>query len=171
MTHIYLRQSDLHSREIIQKEAGTKDIARTQLAVTEGGRASDLSYVQGGFVNQGLAMSSTRTVTAEEKPFVEIDELKQMPNSVALAFPGTGEQTLPATYGFLRPLWVFREYPDLGLETPWLNWPETFRRTFDLESIPQAICWQGWGRGPMEISEIVSLDPDFPHIGRAIPVN
>jgi len=75
-----------------------------------------------------------------------------------LPFPSTGEKTLPATYVFLRPLWVFREYPELGLVTPWLDWPEALRRTFDLDSIPQAICWQGWGRGPMEISEIVSLD-------------
>ena len=145
MTHIYLRQSDLHSMEIIQKEAGTKDIARTQLAVTEGGRASDLSYVLGGFVDKGLAMSSTRTVTAEEKPFVDIDELKQLPNNVALAFPSTGERTLPATYVFLRPLWVFREHPDLGLETPWLDWPDAMRNSYDLRSIPQAYQWQGWG--------------------------
>jgi hypothetical protein len=142
MTHIYLRQSDLHSMEIIQKEAGTKDIAKTQLSVTEGGRASDLSYVQGGFVNKGLAMSSTRTVTAEEKPFVEIDELKQLPNNVALAFPSTGENTLPATYLFLRPLWVFREYPDLQLETPWLDWPGELQNTYGLDSIPQAVHWE-----------------------------
>lgn len=158
MTHIYLRQSDLHSMEIIQKEAGTKDIAKTQLAVTEGGRASDLSYVQGGFVNKGLAMSSTRTVTAEEKPFVEIDELKQLPNNVALAFPSTGEKTLPATYVYLRPLWVFEEHPDLALETPWLDWPEGLRKTYDLESIPQAPEWRGWDRGPLESSEVVSLE-------------
>jgi hypothetical protein len=158
MTHIYLRQSDLHSMEIIQKEAGTKDIARTQLAVTEGGRTSDLSYVQGGFVNQGLAMSSTRTVTAEEKPFVEIDELKQLPNNVALAFPSTGEKTLPATFCYLRPLWVFREYPDLCLETPWLDWPVSLRKSYDLDSIPQSFTWQGWGRGALEISETVALE-------------
>jgi len=102
MTHLYLRQSDLHSMEIIQKEAGTKDIARTQLAVTEGGRASDLSYVQGDFVNEGLAMSSTRTVTAEERPFVELEELRQMPNYVALAFASTGVRTMPGTYLFLN---------------------------------------------------------------------
>jgi hypothetical protein len=158
MTHIYLRQSDLHSMEIIQKEAGTKDIAKTQLAVTEGGRASDLSYVQGGFVNKGLAMSSTRTVTAEEKPFVEIDELKQLPNNVALAFPSTGERTLPATYVYLRPLWVFREHPDLSLETPWLDWPEGLRNTYDLESIPQATFWRGWEQDILESSDVGGPD-------------
>jgi len=109
-------------------------------------------------VNKGLAMSSTRTVTAEEKPFVEIDELKQMPNNVALAFPSTGEKTLPATYVYLRPLWVFREHPKLNLETPWLDWPEELRRTYDLKSIPQAFHWEGWGRGPLENSEVASLD-------------
>jgi hypothetical protein len=156
MTHIYLRQSDLHSMEIIQKEAGTKDIAKTQLAVTEGGRASDLSYVQGGFVNKGLAMSSTRTVTAEEKPFVEIDELKQLPNNVALAFPSTGEKTLPATYVYLRPLWVNREHPDLAMETPWLDWPESLRTTYDLDSIPQVVPWAGWGQKFLDASEVIA---------------
>jgi hypothetical protein len=158
MTHIYLRQSDLHSMEVIQKEAGTKDIAKTQLAVTEGGRTSDLSYVQGGFVNKGLAMSSTKTVTAEEKPFVELDELKQLPNNVALAFPSTGEKTLPATYLFLRPLWVFRDNPSLAPETPWLDWPEGLRKSYDLDSIPQVFRWEGWGNGPLEASDVVSMD-------------
>ena len=158
MTHIYLRQSDLHSMEIIQKEAGTKDIAKTQLAVTEGGRASDLSYVQGGFVNKGLAMSSTRTVTAEEKPFVEIDELKQLPNYVALAFPSAVNRTLPATFVYLRPIWVFLEFPCLQTETPWADWPESLRNSYDLDSIPQMNPWRGWGRGPLEVAEIVQLE-------------
>jgi hypothetical protein len=158
MTHLYLGQADLHSMEIIQKVAGTKDIAKTKMAVTEGGRTSDLSYLQGGLVNKGLAMSSTRTVTAEEKPFVEIDELKQLPNNVALAFASTGEKTLPATYLFLRPLWVFREYPDLSLETPWPDWPEGLRKPYDLDSIPQVFHWDGWARETVETSEVVPLD-------------
>ncbi len=129
MTHIYLRQSDLHSMEIIQREAGTKDIAKTQLAVTEGGRASDLSYVHGQFVNQGLAMSSTRTVTAEEKPFVEIEELKQLPNHVAVVLPSTGERTLAATFLYLRPFWVFQENPTIALEIPWMDWAGSLRNS------------------------------------------
>jgi hypothetical protein len=144
MTHIYLRQSDMHSMEVIQKEAGMKDVAKTQLAVTEGGRASDLSYVQGGFVNEGLAMSSTRTVTAEEKPFVEVEELKQMANNVAVVLASTGERTLPAAYVFLRPLWVFEEYPCLAMEVPWLDWSGTLRKDYDLVSIPQKCEWGGW---------------------------
>jgi hypothetical protein len=128
------------------------------LAVTEGGRTSDLSYVQGGFVNQGLAMSSTRTVTAEEKPFVELDELKQLPNNVALAFASTGEKTLPATFVFLRPLWVFQAYPDLRLETPWADWPEALRRTYDLETIPQEVIWTGWGIEPLGPNELLVQD-------------
>ena len=158
MTHLYLRQADLHSMEIIQKEAGTKDIAKTQLAVTEGGRASDLSYIQGGFVNKGLAMSSTRTVTAEEKPFVEIDELRQLPNNVAVAFPSTGEKTLPATYLFLRPLWVFQGRPSLTLETPWLDWPDELRKSYDLDTIPQECLWAGWGINPLAPSEVFTQD-------------
>jgi hypothetical protein len=109
-------------------------------------------------VNQGLAMSSTRTVTAEEKPFVEIDELKQLPNNVALAFPSTGEKTLPATLCYLRPLWVLQEYPDLRLETPWLDWPVSLRKSYDLDSIPQSFTWHGWGRGALEVSETVPLE-------------
>jgi hypothetical protein len=85
---------------------------------------------------------------------VEIDELKQLPNNVALAFPSTGEKTLPATYVYLRPLWVFREHPDLSLETPWLNWPETLRNTYDLDSMPQAVPWKGWDRAFLEIAEV-----------------
>ena len=162
MTHLYLRQSDLHSMEIIQKEAGTKDIAKTMLAVTEGGRASDLSYIQGAFVNQGLAMSSTRTVTAEEKPFVEIDELKQLPNNVALGFPSTGEKTLPATYVYLRPLWVFQEHPGLDLETSWLDWPEELRRSYDLDTVPQTFHWSGWGGEPLEAADLLTQDQ---HLG------
>src|SRR5664279_3623052 len=41
--------------------------------------SSELSYVQGQIVHDGLGLSSTKTVNTEEKPFVEIDELKQLP--------------------------------------------------------------------------------------------
>ena len=165
MTHIYLRQSDLHSMEIIQKEAGTKDVAKTQLAVSEGGRASDLSYIQGGFVNKGLAMSSTRTVTAEEKTFVEIDEMRQLPNNVALAFPSTGERTLPATYVYLRPLWVFQKYPDIRLEMSWLDWPDELKKAYDLVSIPQAVHWGGWN---MKFLDADDLAPSVQFSGNFI---
>jgi hypothetical protein len=84
MTHIYLRQSDLDSMKTIQEECGKKLVQRTSLAITEGGTSSELSYVQGQIVHQGLGISSTKTVATEEKPFVEIDELKQFPNNVAL---------------------------------------------------------------------------------------
>jgi hypothetical protein len=92
--------------------------------------------------------SPTRTVTAEEQPFVEPDELKQLPNNVALVCASTGEKTLPARFGFLRPLWVFQAYPDLRLGTPWADWPEDLRRARDLETIPQAVIWTGRGMEP-----------------------
>lgn len=136
---------------------------RTQLAVTEGGRTSDLTYVQGGFVNQGLAMSSSRMVTAEEKPFVELDELKHMPNNVALVCASAGEKTLPARFMFLRPLWVFQAYPDPLVETPWADWPEALRRTYDLETLPQAVIWTGWGMEPLGPNE--RLVPDGGWLG------
>ena len=68
------------------------------------------------------------------------------------------KKTLPATYVYLRPHWVFDRYPDLRLETPWLDWPENLRNTYDLDSIPQVFEWAGWGRGPLEAVEVVNQD-------------
>ena len=127
MTHIYLRQSDLDSAKIIQEECGKKLFQKTSLAVTEGGTASELSYVQGGIVHQGLGISSTKTVATEEKPFIELDQLKQLPNNVAIVLPSNGDRTLPATATFLRPLWVQKKYPHLPVSTPWLDWPAELR--------------------------------------------
>ena len=62
MTHIYLRQADPGSMKIIQEEVGKKIIQKTTLAVTEGGTSSELSYVQGEIVHEGLGISSTKTV-------------------------------------------------------------------------------------------------------------
>jgi len=158
MTHIYLRQSDIHSMELIQKEVGLKDVYQTTLARTEGGRASHLSYVQGEFVQEGLAMSETKTTTTVEKPFVEVAELKQLPNNVAVILPSTGEKVLPATYCYLRPPWVFKKNPDLRLETPWQDWPEDLRKTYDLDSIPQDLNWGGWGLAPLQAAEVLNQD-------------
>lgn len=89
---------------------------------------------------------------------MEIDELKQMPNNVALAFPSTGEKTLPATHGFLRPRWVFGAFPDLGLDTPWMDWPEELRKSHDLDPVPQGVPWGGWDKASLEESEVVSTE-------------
>jgi hypothetical protein len=67
MTHIYLRQADVDSMKIIQEECGKKLVQKTSLAITEGGMSSELSYIQGGIVHQGLGLSSTKTVATEEK--------------------------------------------------------------------------------------------------------
>jgi hypothetical protein len=90
------------------------------------------------------SVSATKTVAAEEKPFVELEELKGLPNNVAIVLPSNGDRTLPATMTYLRPLWVFTQHPQLTLETPWFDWPESLRATYDLDSIPQELGWSGW---------------------------
>jgi len=127
MTHIYLRQADLDSMKIIQEECGKKVVQKTSLAITEGGTSSELSYVQGGIVHQGLGLSSTKTVATEERPFVEVEDLKQLPNNVAIVLPSNGDRTLPATVTFLRPLWVQEKRPEIEVSTPWLDWPQELR--------------------------------------------
>jgi len=129
MTHIYLRQADLDSMKIIQEECGKKVVQKTSLAITEGGTSSELSYVQGGIVHHGIGLSSTKTVATEERPFVEIEDVKQLPNNVAVVLPGNGDRTLPATVTFLRPLWVQEKHPEVEVETPWLDWPAQLRTT------------------------------------------
>ena len=159
MTHVYLRQSDLDSMKIIQEECGKKLVQKTSLAVTEGGTASELSYVQGGIVHQGLGISSTKTVATEEKPFVELDELKQLPNNVAVVLPSNGDRTLPASVTFLRPLWVQKKYPHLPVSTPWLDWPAELRTTYDLDSVPQELNWSGWSSSePLDEQAVIPID-------------
>ncbi len=159
MTHIYLRQSDIDSMKIIQEETGKKLVQKTSLAITEGGNASELSYVQGGIVHQGIGVSATKTVATEEKPFVELDELKGLANNVAVVLASNGDRTLPASITYLRPLWVFRKHPNLPIETPWLDWPEDLRATYDLDTIPQELNWRGWDLpGPLEEDAVVAAD-------------
>lgn len=150
MTHIYLRQSDIDSMKLIQEEIGKKLVQKTTLAVTEGGTASELSYVQGEIVHEGLGISATKTVATEEKPFLELEELKRLPNNVAVVTPSNGDRTLPATLTYLRPLWIFKKRKDLALETSWFDWPADLKATYDLETIPQEATWKGWGTGPVE---------------------
>jgi hypothetical protein len=145
MTHVYLRQSDVDSIKTIQDECGKKLVQKTSLAITEGGSGSELSYVQGGIIHQGgMGVSATKTVATEERPFVEIDELKGLPNNAAVVLPSNGDRTLPATMTYLRPLWVFSKYPSLPLETPWRDWPQELRATYNLDTIPQELSWTGW---------------------------
>jgi hypothetical protein len=146
MTHIYLRQSDLDSMKMIQEQVGKKVVQKTTLAITEGGSASELSYLQGEIVHEGLGVSSTKTVSTEEKPFLELEDLRRLPNNVAVVMPSNGDRTLPATITYLRPLWVYEKCRDLPLTTPWLDWPGELRATYDLENVPQDARWAGWGR-------------------------
>jgi hypothetical protein len=158
MTHVYLRQSDIDSMKVIQEECGKKLVQRTSLAITEGGRASELSYLQGGIVHDAVGVSATKTVATEEKPFVEIDELKGLPNNVAIVLPSNGDRTLPATIAYLRPVWVFKKRADLAIETSWLDWPEDLRATYDLNSIPQDVSWRGWGtEEPVDEASLVLI--------------
>jgi hypothetical protein len=104
-------------------------------------------------------MSSTKTVATEEKPFVEVDELKQLPNNVALVLPSNGNQTLPATVTYLRPLWIQKKYPSLPVTTPWLDWPAELRGTYDLDTIPQELHWHGWGSDdPLAEEDVLGSD-------------
>ncbi len=168
MTHIYLRQSDLDSMKIIQEECGKKLVPRTSLAITEGGNASELSYLEGAIVHQGMGLSSTKTVAAEEKPFVEIDELRQLPNNVAIILPSNGDRTLPATVTYLRPLWVQQQYPHLLLSTPWLDWPAELRATYDLDTMPQELHWKGWpSPEPLDESAMTSRESDLGNLVQA----
>jgi hypothetical protein len=145
MTHIYLRQSDLDSMKQIQEQLGKKVVQKTTLAITEGGTSSELSYLQGEIVHEGLGVSSTKTVSTEEKPFLELEDLRRLPNNVAVVMPSNGDRTLPATITYLRPLWVYQKRPDLDMVTSWLDWPKELRSTYDLENVPQAHQWAGWG--------------------------
>lgn len=152
MTHIYLRQSDMWSMERIEKEVGLKDVAKTTVGIVEGGRQSDLNYAFGNVVNEGMAVSESKQVTIEEKPFFEKEDMKRLPDFVAIVLPSTGEVTLPATMCFLRPSWVFQAFPDLTHETSWYDWPEALRKRVGLDNLPQTADWSGWG------TEAVDLD-------------
>lgn len=145
-TRVYLRQSDPKSMETIEKDVGLKDVAKTQVSITEGGQQSNLSYAMGKVVNHGgLAVSETKTVTIEEKPFFEKEDLRRLPDFVAVVLPSNGEVTLPATMCFLRPTYVFKNNPDLAKETSWHDWPGSLRQRFGLENLPQEVRWKGWG--------------------------
>jgi hypothetical protein len=171
MTHVYLRQSDPESMKMIQEEIGKKIVPKTTVSVTEGGGSSALSYFHGDIVHQSLGMSSMKSVSTEEKPFLEIEELKMLPNNVAVVCPSNGHRTLPATITYLRPLFVFESTPDLPIETPWYKWPERMRSTYDLHDIPQTIAWDGWRTGSGQptgpIDELVLVDPDS-RLGRFV---
>jgi hypothetical protein len=78
-------------------------------------------------VHEGSGLSSTKTVATEERPFVEVEELKRLPNNVAIVLPSNGDRTLPAAVTFLRPLWVQEKHPELSMSTPWLDWPSEVR--------------------------------------------
>jgi hypothetical protein len=98
-------------------------------------------------------------VATEEKPFVELDELKQLPNNVAVVLPSNGDRTLPASVTFLRPLWVQKKYPHLPVSTPWLDWPAELRTTYDLDSVPQELNWSGWSSSePLDEGAVIPID-------------
>ena len=168
MNHIYFRQSDLESMKMIEKEVGTKDVAKTSVAITEGGQSSELSYSQGGFIHENLSVSETKTVQVEEKPFFETEQMKQLPDFVAIIIPSTGNAVLPATIGFTRPNWVFAEYPGLALETSWYDWPDELKNRQTLETVPQRVAWDGWGiDGPVDLT---GEQREFAFMGPMAPV-
>ena len=170
MTHVYLRQSDVDSMKLIQEECGKKLVQKTSLAITEGGQASELSYVQGGIIHEGMGVSATKTVATEEKPFIEIDELKALSNNVAVVLPSNGDRTLPASIAYLRPLWVYKKHPELPVETSWLDWPADLRATYDLDDIPQEPRWPGWGfREPLAEESLVQRSERLGRLVQPVP--
>jgi hypothetical protein len=160
MTHIYLRQPfDLESLRHIQEECGKRLVPKTTLAVTEGGAGSALSYVQGEIVHEGgMGFSSTKTIAVEEKPFAENEQLLGLPNNIAIVLPSNGDRTLPATVSFLRPLWIFKQYPQLSRSTPWAKWPSKERATYNLDNLPQEFHWEGWKSESVAVEEIVPVE-------------
>ena len=163
-THIYLRQSDPTSMKTIQEELGKKIVPKTTVSVTEGGNSSSLSYFHGDIVHEGIGVSSMKSVSTEEKPFMEIDELTTLPNNVAVVCPSNGHRTLPVTLCYLRPLFIFedpelaRKYPWLLPETSWLDWPEELRSTYDLHDIPQTISWDGWKTDAVAAAAVIDRE-------------
>lgn len=98
-------------------------------------------------------------MATEEKPFIELDQLKQLPNNVAIVLPSNGDRMLPATATFLRPLWIQKKYPHLPVSTPWLDWPAELRTTYDLDSVPQELNWSGWGTSePIAESAVIPME-------------
>ena len=170
VTHIYLRQNDMESMGIIEKECGKRQVAKTQLQVSEGTNSSQLSYAQAAIVHDGgFNVSSSKTITVEEKPFVEIEHLKRLPNNVAIVLPSDGEQQLPATVAFMRPLYLFRgnKKYNFPIETPWHKWPSELRAVYDLDIPPELAQWKGWdlGGGALDASMVVSAAE---HLGRFV---
>jgi tetratricopeptide (TPR) repeat protein len=160
MTHIYLRQPfDLDSLKHIQEECGKRLVPKTTLAVTEGGAGSALSYVQGEIVHEGgMGFSSTKTIAVEEKPFAENEQLLGLPNNIAIVLPSNGDRTLSASVTFLRPLWIFKQYPELSVSTPWAKWPAKERATYNLDNLPQEMHWEGWKSESVPQDEVVPVE-------------
>jgi len=157
MTHVYFRQSDIESMRRIEKEVGLKDIAKTSVSITEGGQQSKVSYTAGDFVHDRMAVSETKSVHVEEKPYFETEQIKQLPDFVAIVIPSTGNTVLPATIGFMRPCFVYDDHPDLPRETGWHDWPKTLKHRETLYNVPQSFAWEGWGEGAEEAEDSDTL--------------
>ena len=160
MTHIYLRQNDVESMEIIEKEVGTKPVVKTTFSIAEGGTDSSLEFSAGDIVNKGVGITETQSTAYEEKPLFEKKDMKTLPNFTAIIIASTGESALPATIGYLRPPYIFDDekmkarYPGLKREMPWHRWPGDLRARATLENLPQETTWKGWGIDGIEESEI-----------------
>ena len=64
-------------------------------------------------------------------------ELKQLPDCVAAIIASARTRVLPATIGFMRPNWVFRDYPGIRMETSWHDWPDRLKKQPALETLAQ----------------------------------
>jgi hypothetical protein len=154
--HIYFQQSDLESMQKIEKEVGTKDVTKISHSISESGQKTNLDLVSGTFTHEGgMSISETQNTNLEEKPFFEIETLKQIPVFSAVVVTSMGSQILPATLVYMRPTFLFPDlyttpekpcliYPDLTIEDSWWNWPEELKKSVTLETIPQEIKWEGF---------------------------
>ena len=73
----------------------------------------------------------------EEKPFFEAEEMKQLPDYVAIIIASAGTRVLPATIGFMGPNWVFRAFPNIKMETSWHDWPDGIKKQQEVETMPK----------------------------------
>jgi len=143
MTHIYFRQSNLESMQIIEKEVGTKLVIKTGLSTSEGGQNSELKFLAGDIVHESIGVSETVNTSVEEKPFFKIEQMSTLQNFTAIVLPSNGDSRMESTICYMQPLFLF-EQEGVKRGTPHDEWPEKFRTCNDLEHIPQNTEWKGW---------------------------
>lgn len=132
-TRIYFQQNDHESMALIEKEVGKIDRYKTSMSITEGGHGSKVDYIQGGIVDSGKAVSQTKTVNTEEKPFFEAEHMRRLKKFQAIAFINDGDTTQPACILYGRPQFMFplKGKHALPITKSFLDWPEALTKPED----------------------------------------